>query len=169
MSAEPIDEQIATEIVEETLSSIANEAEKQAEELEQELEKELEQELIKAEAEYNDSESDEELDDDLYEIDNETFFDRINAIKYIIAPETRECISKKIDSLKSTTNTLFNKSGNFLWGLSTTALLFGVPLALTILAEQQLIELEKQFTLQGEQNNDLLTALPDEQNQPDAK
>lgn len=161
MSAEPIDEQIATEIVEETLSSIANEAEKQAEE--------LEQELIKAEAENNDSESDEELDDDLYEIDNETFFDRINAIKYIIAPETRECISKRIDSLKSTTNTLINKSGNFLWGLSTTAFLFGVPLALTILAEQQLIELEKQFTLQGEQNNDLLTALPDEQNQPDAK
>lgn len=161
MSAEPIDEQVAAEIVEETLSNIANEAEKQAEE--------LEQELIKAEAEYNDSESDEELDDDLYEIDNETFFDRISAIKYIIAPETRESIYKKIDSFKSTTNTLFNKSGNFLWGLSTTALLFGVPLALTILAEQQLIELEKQFTLQGEQNNDLLTALPDEQNQPDAK
>ncbi|KAL6931020.1 uncharacterized protein HGUI_02384 [Hanseniaspora guilliermondii] len=165
MSAEPIDEQIATEIVEETLSSIANDAEKQAEE----LEKELEQELIKAEAEYNDSESEEELDDDLYEINNETFFDRINAIKYIIAPETRECISKKIESLKSTSSTLLNKSGNFLWGLSTTALLFGVPLALTILAEQQLIELEKQFTLQGEQNNDLLTALPDEENQPDAK
>lgn len=165
MSAEPVvDEQIAAEIVEETLSNIANEAEQQAEE--------LEQELIKAEKQYEEeSESDleEELDDDFYDIQSETLMDRINAIKYILAPETRECIVKKVDGLKSATSTLVNKSGNFLWGLSTTALLFGVPLALTILAEQQLIELEKQFTLQGEQNNDLLTALPDEQNQPDAK
>jgi len=141
---------------------LINDVEKQAEE--------LEQELIKAETQYEEeSESDEELDDDLYDIYNETLLDRINAIKYILAPETRESIFKKVETVKSATSTLFNKSGNFLWGLSTTALLFGVPLALTILAEQQLIELEKQFTLQGEQNNDLLTALPDEQNQPDAK
>ncbi|XBW38721.1 hypothetical protein QEN19_004308 [Hanseniaspora menglaensis] len=148
----------AEEIFEQVIEDVAAEA--VAEEVVEEIE---------AEEKEAEEESDDELDEDEYDIENETIFERLAAVKYIIAPETREQISQKISTISASGSSLFNKSGNFLWGVATTALLFGVPLSLTILAEQQLIELEKQFSLQGEQNNDLLTALPDEENQPDAK
>lgn len=151
----------AEEIVEQVIEDVAAEA--IAEEIVDEIKEEAAEEQ-----EFEDSEG--ELDEeDEYDISNETIFERVAAVKYIIAPETREQISSKISTISALSGSLFNKSGNFLWGIATTALLFGVPLSLTILAEQQLIELEKQFSLQGEQNNDLLTALPDEENQPDAK
>lgn len=156
----------AEEIVEQVIEDVAAEA--VAEEIVDEIKEEAEEE--EEEEEQADVESEEELDEeDEYDISNETIFERLAAVKYIIAPETREQISTQISKLTSIGGSLFNKSGNFLWGAATTALLIGVPLSLTILAEQQLIELEKQFSLQGEQNNDLLTALPDEENQPDAK
>ena len=168
MSEEFKSEEVAAaeEIVEQVIEDVAAEA--VAEEIVDEIKEEAEEE--EEEEEQADVESEEELDEeDEYDISNETIFERLAAVKYIIAPETREQISTQISKLTSIGGSLFNKSGNFLWGAATTALLIGVPLSLTILAEQQLIELEKQFSLQGEQNNDLLTALPDEENQPDAK
>ncbi|KAL6930123.1 hypothetical protein ACO0SA_001530 [Hanseniaspora valbyensis] len=170
MSEEFKSEEVAAaeEIVEQVIEDVAAEA--VAEEIVDEIKEEAEEEEEEEEEEQADVESEEELDEeDEYDISNETIFERLAAVKYIIAPETREQISTQISKLTSIGGSLFNKSGNFLWGAATTALLIGVPLSLTILAEQQLIELEKQFSLQGEQNNDLLTALPDEENQPDAK
>lgn len=49
--------------------------------------------------------------------------------------------------------TAFSKSGNVAWIVTTSALLLGVPLSLSILAEQQLIEMEKTFDLQKDAND----------------
>lgn len=98
----------------------------------------------------NGEESDEEdgsdFDDDFDE--NETFFERVMALKEIIPPKQRQAIVDTYNSTSSLVKTVFAKGGNLTWALTTSALLLGVPLSLSILSEQQLIEMEKTFDLQ---------------------
>ncbi|BAO41555.1 Mitochondrial import receptor subunit TOM22 [Kluyveromyces marxianus] len=105
-------------------------------------------------------ESDEEEDyssddEDFYE--DETIYERLVALKDIIPPQKRKTISGFYNGTVSTFRSLFSKGGNLLWAVTTSALLLGVPLSLSILAEQQLIEMEKSFDLQKDAN-DILTA-----------
>lgn len=94
-------------------------------------------------------------EDDFYE--NETLCQRICALKDIIPPKQRKAIFDILSSTASIFQCTFSKGGNLLWALTTSALLLGVPLSLSILAEQQLIEMEKSFDLQGNAN-DILAA-----------
>ncbi|EGW30066.1 uncharacterized protein SPAPADRAFT_52901 [Spathaspora passalidarum NRRL Y-27907] len=97
--------------------------------------------------EESESESDDEFDDD-YDFENETIYDRIVALKDIIAPEQREQLVSVTETIKSTVNATLNNGGKFLWTLTSSALLLGVPLALAILSETQLQEMEKDLSLQ---------------------
>lgn len=104
-------------------------------------------------------ESDEEEfssdDEDLYE--DENIYERLIALKDIIPPQKRKTISVLYNGTVSLFSSVFSKSGNLLWAVTTSALLLGVPLSLSILAEQQLIEMEKSFDLQKDAN-DILAA-----------
>lgn len=95
----------------------------------------------------SDSDSDSEFEDD-FDIENETIYDRIVALKDIIPPNQRLQINESISTLKNFTSTALNKGGSLLWGVTSSVLLLGVPLALAILAETQLQEMEKEMTLQ---------------------
>lgn len=98
-----------------------------------------------------DSEDDSEFEDDFNE--EETFLERIAALKDIIPPTKRSAISNMFHDAQKGLKTLFLKGGNLGWALTTTALLLGVPLSLSILSEQQLIEMEKTFDLQKDAND----------------
>lgn len=96
----------------------------------------------------NDLEDDDDSDfeDDFDE--NETLWERIIALKEIIPPKQRQSIVDSYHSTFSLIKTVFSKGSGLTWALTTSALLLGVPLSLSILSEQQLIEMEKTFDLQ---------------------
>ncbi|CCK72010.1 Tom22p KNAG_0I02240 [Huiozyma naganishii CBS 8797] len=110
-----------------------------------------EKELFKHDGE---SEDDSDFEDDFDE--NETLLERICALREIIPPRQRARIARFYDCTASFMRTAFQKGGNLTWAITTSALLLGVPLSLSILSEQQLIEMEKTFDLQKDAN-DILT------------
>lgn len=99
--------------------------------------------------------SDEYSSDDEYD-EEETFLERLSALRDIIPPKQRQTISNVFDTTVSVVKNIFSKSGNVAWAVTTSALLLGVPLSLSILAEQQLIEMEKSFDLQKDANDILV-------------
>lgn len=109
---------------------------------------------------YDDTDSDSDSDDDFDE--DETIYDRIVALKDIIPPKQRTLVSNLVSSTYSTVYSGVSKAGNLTWILTTSALLLGVPLSLSILAEQQLMELEKEFKLQ-QGANDILASGTEQQ------
>lgn len=102
----------------------------------------------------SDDEYGSDFEDDYDE--NETIADRLVALKDIIPPKQRQNISTFFNATSSLVKSFFSKSGNVAWTVTTSALLLGVPLSLSILGEQQLIEMEKSFDLQKDAN-DLLS------------
>lgn len=94
----------------------------------------------------SDDEYGSDFEDDYDE--NETFADRVLALKDIIPPKQRQNISAFFSTASSLFKTCFSKGGTIAWAVTTSALLLGVPLSLSILGEQQLIEMEKSFDLQ---------------------
>ncbi|CCF60284.1 hypothetical protein KAFR_0J02200 [Kazachstania africana CBS 2517] len=106
----------------------------------------------------NDEEADEE-DSDFEEDfnENENLMERLIALKEIVPPNKRQSVCKFFDTTSVFLKKVFNKGGSLTWALTTSALLLGVPLSLSILAEQQLIEMEKTFDLQKDAN-ELLTS-----------
>lgn len=95
----------------------------------------------------SDSDSDSEFEDD-FDLENETIYDRIVALKDIIPPNQRSQICDSVTTVKSVASSVLNRGGALLWGVTSSVLLLGVPLALAILAETQLQEMEKEMSLQ---------------------
>ena len=79
--------------------------------------------------------------------DEETFTDRIIALRDIIPPTTRSYIYNKVDTTTSWIKSGLAFSGKGLWVLSTSALLLGVPWALAFAEEQQMVEMEKEMKM----------------------
>jgi import receptor subunit TOM22 len=124
--------------------------------VEDEQEIQLQEQKADANAPIIDDESEEEDDDDYFDED-ETIYERIVALKDIVPPKQRDQVSNVVSSAYSTVYSAVSKVGNLTWVLTTSALLLGVPLSLSILAEQQLMELEKEFKLQ-QGANDILAS-----------
>lgn len=101
---------------------------------------------VPKEEEYLSTDDEEDWDDEFDE--DETLLDRIVALKDIISPSQKDALSSLQQTLQSTTSSFFSKTGSFLWVLTSSTLLLGVPLALSILNEQQLLEMEKEMSLQ---------------------
>lgn len=105
-------------------------------------------------ADLSDDEYDSDFEDDYDE--NETFVERLVALKDIVPPKQRQTISNLFNVASHFLRNAFSKAGGVTWAITTSALLLGVPLSLSILGEQQLIEMEKSFDLQKDAN-DLLS------------
>lgn len=103
---------------------------------------------------------DSDLEDDFDE--NESLLDRIKALKDIVPPQQRSRICNAFSASFSLIKGAFSKGSSLTWTITTSALLLGVPLSLSILAEQQLIEMEKTFDLQKDAND--ILAQGDEKN-----
>lgn len=107
--------------------------------------------------EEDDDEEDDDEDDDEYEEDvaNETVLERIVALKGAIPPYYRYTLANVGSSAYSTLSTAFKFSGKAIWIITTSSLLLGVPLTLSVISEQQLIEMEKEMKL-TQSTNELL-------------
>ena len=98
----------------------------------------------------SDSEFEDEYDDedDDFDIANETIYDRIVALKDIISQQHRDQLCNISSTLNSFVSLGLNNGGKLLWTLTSSSLLLGVPLALAILSETQLQEMESNISLQ---------------------
>lgn len=80
-------------------------------------------------------------DDDL----NESFYDRITALKDIIPPRQRAAFNETVSKAYSLIGAGLSMGGTTLWVLVTSTFVLGVPFAVAVGDEQQLIEMEKEM------------------------
>jgi import receptor subunit TOM22 len=79
---------------------------------------------------------------------DETIYDRLSALVDIVPPSTRHNISTKV----SNTTSFFKKTGkvvgNIVWIVTTSALLVGLPLALSLEDEAKIVAQEREMMAQ---------------------
>lgn len=83
---------------------------------------------------------------------DETFLDRVAALKDIVPPTYRKRIYNVSSTGYSWASRALSLSGKTLWVVSTSALLLGVPWALAFSEEQQVQEMEKEMRMQQSAN-----------------
>lgn len=115
----------------------------------------VEEQKFFEEVEESESESDSDFEDD--DIENETLYDRIVALKDIVPPEQRLRATKLADKIKSYTATGLSTSGSLLWTVTSTGLLLGFPFFIALFSEMQLQEMEKGVAMQ-QSSQDLIAA-----------
>jgi len=96
-----------------------------------------------------------EISDDDGPVD-ETFLERISALRDIIPPGARASISHTFSSAYGYASTGLLWGGKAIWVIGTSALLLGVPWALAYSEEQQILEMEREVKMQ-QQTSELLT------------
>ncbi|KAH7913411.1 mitochondrial outer membrane translocase complex, subunit Tom22 [Hygrophoropsis aurantiaca] len=75
----------------------------------------------------------------------ETFYDRITALVDIVPPTTRHRISTRVSKAASFVKTTGKVVGNIVWIVTTSALLVGLPLALSLEDEAKIMAQEKEM------------------------
>ncbi|KAI4738440.1 hypothetical protein E4T50_11107 [Aureobasidium sp. EXF-12298] len=96
---------------------------------------------------------------------DETFADRLAALKDIVPPTYRKHLSNTLSTTSSWVQTTLNYGGKTLWVVSTSVLLLGVPWALAFAEEQQMAEMEREMKMQ-QSANELLTQQQQSQAKP---
>jgi mitochondrial import receptor subunit TOM22 len=81
---------------------------------------------------------------------DESLLDRISALRDIIPPKTRATLSSTASSIYNATSTGIVFGGKGIWILTTSVLLLGIPYALALGEEQQLMEEERQRGMMAE-------------------
>ncbi|KAI6784764.1 Mitochondrial import receptor subunit-like protein [Emericellopsis cladophorae] len=92
-----------------------------------------------------------------YDPQDETLAERLYALRDIIPPTTRGWISSKVNTVSNATWTALSFSGKATWVITTSALFFGVPFALSFAEDQQLTAMEQEYNMR-QQGSELLTA-----------
>jgi import receptor subunit TOM22 len=78
----------------------------------------------------------------------ESFFDRITALVDIVPPSTRHNLSSKLSKTTSFVKRSGKIIGNVVWIVTTSALLVGLPLALSLEDEAKIVAQEKEMLAQ---------------------
>ena len=81
-------------------------------------------------------------------LDDETLFERIAALKDIISPRTRYTISSRASATGRGLKAVGKALGNVVWIVTTSALLVGLPLALSLEDEAKVMAQEKEMMMQ---------------------
>ncbi|KAF5100502.1 hypothetical protein D0Z00_001230 [Geotrichum galactomycetum] len=140
----PIQEDEAAAFFEESAAAAANTA---TEEKVEDNEADYTDTDDNSESDNNNDEEEDDEDDDEEDISNETIAERIIALKQAIPPSYRHSLENVSSSVSSVVKTSATFAGNAFWVVITSSLLLGVPLALSIISEQQLIEMEREMKL----------------------
>ncbi|KAJ5224726.1 Mitochondrial outer membrane translocase complex subunit Tom22 [Penicillium citrinum] len=93
---------------------------------------------------YSDTDSEISEAEDEEELDEESFAERLSALKDMIPPSARRTVSNTVSSVTSFTKASVSFSGKALWIISTSAFLIGVPWALAYAEEEQYIQMERE-------------------------
>ncbi|KAI0061482.1 mitochondrial import translocase, subunit Tom22 [Artomyces pyxidatus] len=88
---------------------------------------------------------------------DESFLDRIAALKDIVPPTTRHSISTKVSSTASFLKRGTKMAGNLIWIVTTSALLIGLPLALSLEDEAKVMAQEKEMLAQQQGAQQMLS------------
>ncbi|EPS94726.1 mitochondrial import translocase subunit Tom22 [Fomitopsis schrenkii] len=98
----------------------------------------------------------------------ESFYERLAALVDIVPPTTRHKISTRFSKTTGFIKTTGKVVGNIVWIVTTSALLVGLPLALSLEDEAKIVAQEKEMLAQqqGAQHMASMYAPPDGQNQP---
>lgn len=83
-------------------------------------------------------------DDEDVELEAESLYERVAALKDMIPPSARLTVSNTVSSITDLTKASFSFSGKALWIISTSAFLLGVPFALAYAEEEQYIQMERE-------------------------
>ena len=83
---------------------------------------------------------------------DESFFERVAALKDIVPPTYRKRMASVSSTGYSWASRALSLGGKTLWVVSTSALLLGVPWALAFSEEQQVQEMEKEMRMQQSAN-----------------
>lgn len=79
---------------------------------------------------------------------DETFFDRVAALVDIVPPTTRHSISSRFSSATTFVKRGGKFVGNVVWVVTTSALLVGLPLALSLEDEAKIVAQEQEMMAQ---------------------
>ncbi|GMK59410.1 hypothetical protein CspeluHIS016_0800160 [Cutaneotrichosporon spelunceum] len=118
--------------------------------------------IIDRESDYEtESEFDDEsvASDDEFDAD-ETFRERLAALKDIVPPETRTSISKKAGNAVAFSKWVGSVTGKLAWWVTTSALLVGLPLALAIEDEARITQQEREMQMQSAGQQQLMGGAP---------
>ncbi|RKP09325.1 mitochondrial outer membrane translocase complex, subunit Tom22, partial [Thamnocephalis sphaerospora] len=96
-------------------------------------------------------------DDDL---EDETFLERVAALKEIVPLETRDFMSRQADRFISTVWQIKSMAGSLAWVISTSALMIGVPLVFEIERENMFVQYEKEMNLQQQSMQPMAPGAP---------
>ncbi|KAL1409075.1 mitochondrial import receptor subunit Tom22 [Vanrija albida] len=96
------------------------------------------------------------LSDDDFDPSEETFGERIAALKDIVPPETRTSLANGVQTIKEWAAWAVNGSGQIAWWATTSALLVGLPLALAIEDEARITQQEREMQMQSQGQQQLL-------------
>ncbi|THH09527.1 hypothetical protein EW145_g1940 [Phellinidium pouzarii] len=88
------------------------------------------------------------LDSTISEPEAESFYDRIAALVDIIPPTTRYSIANRVSKTASALKRAGKLAGNVVWIVTTSALLVGLPLALSLEDEAKIVAQEKEMLAQ---------------------
>jgi mitochondrial import receptor subunit TOM22 len=82
------------------------------------------------------------------ELGDESLYDRLTALRDIVPPSARHSISSKVSSTASFIKRGGKILGNIVWIVTTSALLVGLPLALSLEDEAKIVAQEKEMLAQ---------------------
>ncbi|KZT27415.1 hypothetical protein NEOLEDRAFT_141004 [Neolentinus lepideus HHB14362 ss-1] len=92
--------------------------------------------------------------------DDETLFERVSALVDIIPPATRHSISTKVSKAASFLVRGGKLAGNLVWIVTTSALLIGLPLAMTLEDEAKIVAEEKAMLAQQQGAQQMIPGYP---------
>lgn len=103
-------------------------------------------------------EEDEDIDelDEGISIEDETIIDRIYALKDIISPSSRATLCESWNKLSNSTKSTTKFLGNVAWVITTSMILVGLPMALSIEGESMLVAHEKEMERQAHGQQSIL-------------
>jgi len=91
--------------------------------------------------------SDEESDEEDETLE-ETIYERLVALKDMVPPKHRARFSNAFNKTYSCISSGMQLGGKTLWVVSTSVMMLGVPYALAVGEEQQMVEMEKEMKAQ---------------------
>ncbi|KAH9812515.1 mitochondrial outer membrane translocase complex, subunit Tom22 [Melampsora americana] len=107
--------------------------------------------VIREKRESDDDEEDEDIDElnEGISIEDETILDRIYALKDIISPSSRATLAESWNKVSNSTKSTTKFLGNVAWVITTSMILVGLPMALSIEGESMLVAHEKEMERQA--------------------
>jgi len=97
----------------------------------------------------------------------ESFFDRIAALVDIVPPTTRYSISTRVTKTAAALKSAGKIAGNVVWIVTTSALLVGLPLALSLEDEAKMNAQAEEVLAQQQGAQQMLSAYPPPGSSPD--